>query len=193
VSALVADRAAPPTAARRAWATAWLRERGMGASILVAAISSAFGVLLLTATGYIATWARTDPTWGRDRRDHPRHPQRPARRRRRVRRRDRDGEHVRDHRRRPHAPDRPDAADRRVRAGAAPPGRPSGRGSRPHRATAGLVVGAAVAAALVRAADALLHVTVGYAVLQPVLLLPAAVVALTTWAGAWSGSRRCWR
>ena len=32
---------------------AWLRERGMGASILVAALSSAFGVILIVATGYI--------------------------------------------------------------------------------------------------------------------------------------------
>ena len=31
----------------------WLRERGMGASILVAALSSAFGVVLIAATGYL--------------------------------------------------------------------------------------------------------------------------------------------
>ena len=48
-------------AARR---LAWLRERGMGASILVAAISSAFGALLLTATGYIAAIMASDPYIG---------------------------------------------------------------------------------------------------------------------------------
>ncbi|WP_231734809.1 FtsX-like permease family protein [Microbacterium hominis] len=36
----------------------------MGATVLVAAISAAFGVLLLTATGYIAAWARSDPYLG---------------------------------------------------------------------------------------------------------------------------------
>ena len=52
---------------RRAAASAplaWLRERGMGASILVAAISSAFGVLLISATGYIAAMLRADPYIG---------------------------------------------------------------------------------------------------------------------------------
>ena len=43
---------------------AWLRERGMGATILVAAISTAFGVLLLSATGYIGAWLAADPTFG---------------------------------------------------------------------------------------------------------------------------------
>ena len=38
---------------------AWLRERGMGATILVAAISTAFGVLLLSATGYIGAATAT--------------------------------------------------------------------------------------------------------------------------------------
>ena len=46
-------RAAPPP-------LAWLRERGMGASILVAAISSAFGVLLISATAYIAAMLSAD-------------------------------------------------------------------------------------------------------------------------------------
>ncbi len=43
---------------------AWLRERGMGASILVAAISTAFGAVLLSATGYIAAMLRADPYLG---------------------------------------------------------------------------------------------------------------------------------
>ncbi|WP_029145620.1 ABC transporter permease [Microbacterium luticocti] len=43
---------------------AWLRERGMGASILVSAISAAFGVILISATGYIAAMLRADPYVG---------------------------------------------------------------------------------------------------------------------------------
>ncbi|TGY39539.1 FtsX-like permease family protein [Microbacterium laevaniformans] len=194
MSALVADRAAPPTMSSRRDAArgGWLRERGMGTSILVAAISSAFGVLLLTATGYIATWARSDPYLG-------------------------DSETVaivlgilsvllvgvavyvaaivtantfativagRT---------RQIALMRLIGASARAQRRAVGRqgwGVGVIGATTGLVLGAAVAAVLVRAADAVLHVTVGYAVLQPVLLVPAAVVAITTWAGAWSGSRR---
>ncbi|WP_105566360.1 ABC transporter permease [Microbacterium halophytorum] len=46
---------APPAAARtRAPAFALLRERGMGASVLVAAISTAFGVVLLSTTGFLS-------------------------------------------------------------------------------------------------------------------------------------------
>jgi putative ABC transport system permease protein len=57
----VASRAVDgPTASR----LAWLRERGMGASILVASISSAFGAILLSATGYIAAVMRADPYIG---------------------------------------------------------------------------------------------------------------------------------
>ena len=59
--------AAPGVEVRRAAASAplaWLGERGMGASILVAAISSAFGVLLISATGYIAAMLRADPYIG---------------------------------------------------------------------------------------------------------------------------------
>ena len=59
--------ATPGVDVRRAAASAplaWLRERGMGASILVAAISSAFGVLLISATGYIAAMLRADPYIG---------------------------------------------------------------------------------------------------------------------------------
>ncbi|WP_240638672.1 ABC transporter permease [Microbacterium sp. ABRD28] len=49
------------TAAPR-WA--FLRERGMGASILVAGISSAFGVLLVSVTGFLAAILRADPYLG---------------------------------------------------------------------------------------------------------------------------------
>ncbi|MCR2784883.1 MULTISPECIES: ABC transporter permease [unclassified Microbacterium] len=43
---------------------AWLRERGMGATVLVSAISAAFGVVLLTATGYLAAVLHADPFYG---------------------------------------------------------------------------------------------------------------------------------
>ncbi|MGP6176064.1 FtsX-like permease family protein [Microbacterium sp. A196] len=42
----------------------WLRERGMGASILVAALSSAFGVVLVEATAYIGALLKADPYIG---------------------------------------------------------------------------------------------------------------------------------
>ena len=42
----------------------WLRQRGMGASVLVAALSSAFGVILISATGFIAAILRADPYIG---------------------------------------------------------------------------------------------------------------------------------
>lgn len=51
----------PPAPAAK---LAWLRQRGMGATVLVAAISSAFGVVLIAATSYIATLLRADPYIG---------------------------------------------------------------------------------------------------------------------------------
>jgi len=42
----------------------WLRDRGMGASILVAALSSAFGVVLVEATAYIGAMLQADPYIG---------------------------------------------------------------------------------------------------------------------------------
>jgi len=42
----------------------WLRERGMGASILVATLSSAFGVVLIEATAYIGAMLKADPYIG---------------------------------------------------------------------------------------------------------------------------------
>ena len=39
-------------------------ERGMGASVLVAALSSAFGVVLISATGYLEAMLRADPLLG---------------------------------------------------------------------------------------------------------------------------------
>ena len=58
MTALVAT---PP--ARRS-AAAWLREPGMGATVLVGAISTAFGVVLLSVTEYVATLI--DPAAGVD-------------------------------------------------------------------------------------------------------------------------------
>lgn len=171
---------------------AWLRERGMGATVLVAAISSAFGVLLLTATGYIAAWARSDPYLGES------------------------GTvavvlgilsvllvgvavyvaaivtantfaTIIAGRTRQIAMLRLIGASARAQRGAV--GR-QGLGVGVIGASLGLVGGTALAAGLVRLADTLLGLSTGYGVLQPVLLVPAAVVALTTWAGAWSGSRR---
>ena len=42
----------------------WLRERGMGASILVAALSAAFGVILVEVTAYIGAVLQADPFIG---------------------------------------------------------------------------------------------------------------------------------
>ena len=42
----------------------WLRERGMGASILVAALAAAFGVILVEVTAYIGAFLQADPYIG---------------------------------------------------------------------------------------------------------------------------------
>lgn len=42
----------------------WLRDRGMGASVLVAALSAAFGVLLVEMTAYIGAALQADPFIG---------------------------------------------------------------------------------------------------------------------------------
>ncbi|MFS0892833.1 FtsX-like permease family protein [Microbacterium sp. 179-I 3D3 NHS] len=56
-TAVPATRAAGPR-------LAWLRDRGMGASILVAALSAAFGVILVEVTAYIAAVLQADPFIG---------------------------------------------------------------------------------------------------------------------------------
>ncbi|OAN35227.1 ABC transporter permease [Microbacterium sp. H83] len=43
---------------------AWLRDRGMGASILVAALSAAFGVVLVETTAYLGAVLQADPFIG---------------------------------------------------------------------------------------------------------------------------------
>lgn len=177
---------------RRTRSAAWLRERGMGATILVSAISAAFGVLLLSATGYIAAWMDADPYLG-------------------------GGETVTvvlgilsvllvgvaiyvaaivtantfativaGRVRRIALMRLIGAAARSQRGEVARQGLIVGTLG----AGVGLVAGVAAAALLLWWGGNALGLDVAYDILQPVLVLPAAVVALTTWAGAWSGSRR---
>lgn len=172
---------------------AWLRERGMGASVLVAAISSAFGAVLLSATGFIAALLRADPYIGSSGMvalvlaimsvlligvavyvasivTANTFATVIAGRTRRI------------------------ALLRLIGA--------SARSQRAEVARQGLVVGiigamlglvggTAASWGGIHLADAALDLArVDYAVVQPVLVIPAAVVALTTWAAAWAGSRR---
>jgi len=172
---------------------AWLRERGMGASILVAAISSAFGAVLLTATGYIAAVMRANPFIGQSAIleivlmvltvllvgvavyvaaivTANTFSTVVAGRTRRI------------------------ALMRLIGA--------SARSQRSEVALQGLVVGmigaflglvagTAVSAGGVALAGAALDVgEAEYSIVQAVLLVPAVIVALTTWAAAWVGSRR---
>ncbi|MGA7149215.1 MAG: FtsX-like permease family protein [Microbacterium sp.] len=165
----------------------------MGASILVAAISSAFGAVLLSATGYIAAILRADPYLGESETvaivlaimsvilvgvavyvaaivTSNTFSTVVAGRTRHI------------------------ALMRLIGA--------SARSQRAEVARQGLVVGAIGAFLGLLAGTALAAVgivmlatmlgidDVGYAVVQPVLLVPAVIVALTTWAAAWTGSRR---
>ncbi|ALJ18968.1 ABC transporter permease [Microbacterium sp. No. 7] len=188
MNAAVAAERMPRAAGR----TAWLRERGMGATVLVSAISTAFGVLLITATGWIGAWLQADPYIG--------------------------GsavlavivgmlsvlltgvavyvasivtantfativagrtQHIALLR-------LIGASARAQRAEIARQGAIVGVIG----AVAGLVAGVAAAGGLMAWAERALAVSADYGILQPVLLAPAAVVALTTWAAAWAGSRR---
>ncbi|MEQ7005392.1 FtsX-like permease family protein [Actinopolymorpha sp. B17G11] len=171
----------------------WLRERGMGASILVAAISSAFGVLLISATGFIAAMLKADPYIG-------------------------DSgtlafvqsfltlillgvavyvaaivtantfSTIVAGRTRSIALLRLIGASARAqRAAVARQGLVVGAIG----AFAGLVGGTALAAVGVALGTELLKLEgVQYSVVQAALLFPAAVVTLTTWTAAWAGSRR---
>ena len=182
------DRDTPGSA--RAWA--WLRERGMGATALVAAISTAFGVLLLSATGYIAAWLESDPYLSGGETTTlilgvlsvllvgvaiyvaaivtaNTFATIVAGRTRRIALMRLIGASARSQRR--------EVAQQGLVIGVI-------------GAALGLVGGVVVAAGLVVWADAALGLSPGYAVLQPVVLIPALVVAVTTWAGAWTGSRR---
>lgn len=172
---------------------AWLRERGMGASVLVAALSSALGVLLIAATGWISAVLSADPFLGQSETmafalgilafiflgiavyvgaivTANTFATVVAGRTRRI------------------------ALLRLIGA--------SARSQRGEVATQGLVVGAigamlglvgatALAAALIAAGGPLLGVAdVSYTLVRGELLIPAAAVTLTTWLAAWVGSRR---
>ncbi|TQM90592.1 putative ABC transport system permease protein [Microbacterium lacticum] len=186
------DVASGSAAPRGAGSGAWLRERGMGATVLVAAISTAFGVLLLSATGYIGAWLAADPTLGGSDMvtaiigvlsvllvgvavyvasivTANTFATIIAGRTRTIALLRLIGATAR--------------SQRRTVAG-------QGFAVGVIGAVIGLVSGTAAAAVLLRWADASLGITSDYAVLQPTLVIPAVVVALTTWAGAWSGSRR---
>ena len=178
--------------ARRPEPLAFLRERGMGASVLVATISSAFGVLLLSTTGFLAAAMRADPFLGGSATAEivigilsslligvavyvasivtaNTFATIVAGRTRRI------------------------ALMRLIGA--------SARSQRAELARQGLAVGAigaglgpvlgtCVADLLVRFGAPAIGVDVAYTVVRAELLIPAVVVALTTWAAAWAGSRR---
>ncbi|WP_243075773.1 ABC transporter permease [Microbacterium sp. SS28] len=172
---------------------AWLRERGMGASVLVAALSSAFGVVLISATGFIAAMLSADPYIGDSETlaavlsimtvllvgvavyvasivTANTFATVVAGRTRQI------------------------ALLRLIGA--------SARAQRGEVARQGLLVGVVgaflglIAGTILAAVGVWLTIElldlqgVSYAVVQPALLIPAAVVALTTWAAAWAGSRR---
>ena len=191
-TAAAPDAASRSASPRGAGSGAWLRERGMGATVLVAAISTAFGVLLLSATGYIGAWLAADPTLGGSDTvtaiigvlsvllvgvavyvasivTANTFATIIAGRTRTIALLRLIGATAR--------------SQRRTVAG-------QGFAVGVIGAVIGLVSGTAAAAVLLRWADASLGITSDYAVLQPTLVIPAVVVALTTWAGAWSGSRR---
>ncbi|WP_194420433.1 ABC transporter permease [Microbacterium abyssi] len=170
----------------------WLRDRGMGASILVAALSSAFGVVLVEATVYIGAMLKADPYIGDSGTlaaviailsvlligvalyvaaivTANTFATIVAGRTRRI------------------------ALMRLIGATA--------RSQRAEVAGHGLVVGALgallgvaagllVAASGVYVADQLLGPVPEFTLVQPAVLIPALGVALTTWAAAWIGSRR---
>jgi putative ABC transport system permease protein len=171
----------------------WLRERGMGASILVAALSSAFGVVLVSATTFLGAMLQADPYVGDSETlaavvallavlllgvavyvaaivTANTFSTVVAGRTRRI------------------------ALLRLIGA--------SARSQRTEVARQGLVVGAIGAAvglvagtalSLTGAAVAVDALGLGgldYDILQPAIVAPAIVVTLTTWAAAWAGSRR---
>ncbi|WP_243231365.1 FtsX-like permease family protein [Microbacterium sp. CIAB417] len=164
----------------------------MGASILVSAISTAFGVVLISATGYIAALLRADPYIGDSGTlafvlsfltvllvgvavyvaavvTANTFATVVVGRTRRI------------------------ALLRLIGA--------SARSQRTELARQGLVVGAIgallglvggtlVAVIGVGAADWMLGLDVSFTPVEPMLVVPAVIVALTTWAAAWAGSRR---
>ncbi|MCK6079930.1 ABC transporter permease [Microbacterium sp. EYE_5] len=194
MTALVSHVDAPAVAVEPARLSrlAWLRERGMGATILVSAISTAFGVVLLSATGYIAAVFAANPLYGSSDTltlilgilsgvllsvavyvaaivTANTFSTIIAGRTRRI------------------------ALLRLIGATA--------RSQRSEVAGQGFVVGAVGAVAglvltvlavvlAIPLLDRVLGVASGYAAVQPVLVVPAIAVVLTTWLAAWAGSRR---
>lgn len=172
---------------------AWLRERGMGASILVATLSSAFGVVLIAATGYLGAILLADRFIGGSETlavvvgiltalllgvavyvaavvTANTFATIVAGRVRTIALMRLIGASARSQ--------RADVARQGLIVG--------GIG-----AFLGLLAGTAVAAGGIVIGDGLLDTPrLPFALVQPVLLVPAAIVALTTWAAAWSGSRR---
>lgn len=169
----------------------WLRERGMGATVLVSALSTAFGVALVTATGYIGAMLQADPLYGGSDTlavivavlgavllalavyvgaivTANTFSTIVAGRTRRIALLRLIG-----------------ASARAQRAEVSRQGLVVGAIG----AFAGLVLGTLACVAAVPALDRLMGST-GFAVVQPALLVPAVVVTATTWAAARSGSRR---
>ncbi len=170
----------------------WLRERGMGASILVSAISTAFGVLLIAATGYIGALLQASPDYGDSATlaaivailgalllavavyvaaivTANTFATIVAGRTRAIALLRLIGASARSQ--------RIEVARQGLVVGAV-------------GAVVGLVTGTLAADGLVRISRILLPVTVEYGVGRPELLAPAVVVLLTTWAAAGIGSRR---
>ena len=170
----------------------WLRDRGMGASILVAALSAAFGVVLVEATAYIGAMLKSDPYIG-----------------------DSDtlaavvailsvlligvalyvaaivtantfATIVAGRTRRIALMRLIGATARSQRAEVAGHGLVIGALG----ALIGVVAGVLVAAAGVHLANRFVVDVPGFSLVQPATLLPAIGVAMTTWAAAWIGSRR---
>ncbi|WP_396791538.1 FtsX-like permease family protein [Microbacterium thalassium] len=171
----------------------WLRDRGMGASILVAAISSAFGVVLLSATGYIAAVLSAAPYLGDSAQlqmilsiltvvfvgvavyvagivTANTFATVVAGRTRRIALMRLIGASARSQ--------RSEIARQGLGVGAI-------------GAVTGVIAGVALTVGGIAVLEALLNIEdVQYSVVQVVLLVPAVIVALTTWAAAWVGSRR---
>ncbi len=170
----------------------WLRERGMGASILVAAISSGFGVLLIAVTGYIGAWLRADPYIGGGETvaivvailtvllvgvavyvaavvTANTFSTIVAGRTRRIALMRLIGASARSQ--------RTEIAGQGLVVGAI-------------GALTGLVLGTLAAWVLAEWGAPALGMSVPHSVIEPVLLAPAVIVALTTWVAAWSGTRR---
>ncbi len=183
---------APVAAERTPARLEWLRERGMGATVLVSAISTAFGVVLISATGYIGAALLATPFYG----DSDTlalivgmlgilllavavyvaaivtantFATIVAGRTRRIALLRLIGASARSQ--------RTEVARQGLMVGAI-------------GAVIGLVLGTAGVAAAVPQLDRLLGLDLDVAIVQPALLVPAVAVTLTTWAASWVGSRR---